>query len=129
MWVWLKKLLTGTPTTSFRRVDWLGVEHQWRTIEALATSREQANVKQALIQADTLVDSIFKQAGVAGTTFGERLKGLKTRTNPQVYRKLWQAHLKRNELVHEAGSFVADWERNQHLKSFQEAVSFYRGMK
>lgn len=115
--------------TAFRKVDWLDIEGRWRAIQAQASSKAQADAKQALIQADILVDSIMKQAGVAGTTFGERLKSLRTVLPNHVYQKLWQAHIKRNELVHETGSFVAEWEITTHLNAFEGAISAMRGLK
>lgn len=126
-----KKLL-GIETLrgpSFQKVDWSEVEASWRTVETLVASNDQTNAKQALIQADVLVDSIMKQAGATGTNFGERLKGLRPRLSPAVYRQLWQAHIKRNELVHEAGSFVAGWERDQYLRGFKDAITAMRGIR
>lgn len=125
------KLIGGIRVTgpNFRQVDWSEVEANWRTIESLVASNDQTNAKQAMIQADVLVDSIMKKAGVVGMNFGERLKNLRPRMSPGAYRQLWQAHIKRNELVHEAGSFVAGWERDQFLRAFKDAISSMRGMR
>jgi len=120
---------SGSSGGSFKNVDWLDAEHRWRTIETMAKTRAQADMRQALIQADVLIDTIMKQANVTGTTFGERLKALKTRLPHHVYQKLWQAHIKRNELVHEQGSFVAEWELTTHLQAFQSAMSAMRGLR
>lgn len=125
----LRELLFGKPTGSFRKVDWLDIEARWRGVQALAQSANQADLKQAVIQADVMIDSIMKQAGVGGKTFGERLKILKEKLPRHVYQKLWAAHLKRNELVHEPGSFVAEWEKNTHMAAFEQAMSTLRGMK
>jgi hypothetical protein len=116
-------------STAFRKIDWLDIESRWRSCQALAASTNQADVKQGVIQADIMIDSIMKQAGVAGTTFGERLKTLREQLPKHVYQKLWQAHIKRNELVHEPGSFVAEWEKNTHMAAFEQAMSTMRGMK
>jgi hypothetical protein len=125
-----KKLLGIKPAgPNVRQVDWTEVEASWRAIEVLVATDNQINAKQALIQADVLVDSIMKQAGVGGGNFGERLKTLRPRLSPAVYRQLWQAHIKRNELVHEAGSFVAGWEREQYLRAFKDAIAAMRGMR
>lgn len=130
MWNFFKKLLgPSVSRASFKNVDWLEVDGRWRTIESLSASTQQADTKQALIQADSLVDSIMKQAGIPGTNFGERLKSLKTQISPSVYRNLWQAHIKRNELVHELGSHVEKWEKEQYLGSFKNAISHFRGIR
>lgn len=115
--------------SDFRKVDWLEVEGKIRALEALATQKDQANTKQLIIQADILVDSITKQAGVKGATFGERLKTLRGKIDRTIYSNLWQAHIKRNELVHDHGSFVADWEKSKYFKAFKDAISAMRGLK
>lgn len=126
----LRDLIFGKGSSvAFRKIDWLDVESRWRACQALAASKNQADVKQALIQADIMIDTIMKQAGVSGTSFGERLKVLRDKLPKHVYQKLWQAHIKRNELVHETGSFVAEWEKNTHLAAFEQAMSTMRGMK
>lgn len=119
---------SGSSKLSFRRVDWLDAEHRLLTIDALAKSTNQADAKQAIIQADVLFDSVMKQANVPGSTMGERLKSLKGKIPMPVYQKLWQAHLKRNELVHDAGSFVAEWEKQVNIASFKAALRAVRGV-
>lgn len=112
----------------FQSVDWSAVEGRWATLEAMA-GQDQVQKNQAIIQADMLIDSIMKEAGVEGATMGDRLKSLTGKMPREVYQQLWQAHKKRNELVHEHGSFVADWEIRQHLKSFRDAINQMRGMR
>ncbi len=124
-----RKLFGLKDQPSFKNVDWMEVDQRLRMLRSLSASSAQADAKQLLIQSDILVDSILKQAGVIGTTFGERLKTMKSMLPNPVYRKLWQAHIKRNELVHETGSFVADWEKTSHFNAFQEAVSTIRGLR
>jgi hypothetical protein len=113
----------------FRGVDWLAIEGKLRTIELLANQKDQTSAKQVIIQADMMIDSILKQANVPGQTMGERMKAINSLLSRDVSNKLWQAHKKRNELVHEDGSFVADWEKQTYLSSFKEAVSAMRGLK
>ncbi len=114
---------------TFRSVNWHAVEAKWQSIDQMAGSSDQAQKKQAIIQADMLVDDILKQAGIAGNTMGERLKSVASVMSKTVYNQLWQAHKKRNELVHENGSFVADWELSQYLSNFRSATSELRGKK
>lgn len=125
----LRKLLGIKPKNSFKKVDWLEVEGKLRQLEQLALSNTQAEAKQVIIQADILVDSIMKQAGVFGLTMGERLKTLRQDLPKAVYSAIWQAHIKRNELVHDSGSFVADWEKSKHFAAFKDAISAMRGIR
>lgn len=124
---WFRGAQSGR--AKFRRVDWLEVEGRLRQLEAMSQATDQTNAKQVIIQADILVDSILKQASVAGETMGERLKRLRGKMDNNSYNHLWQAHKKRNELVHEPGSFVADWEKAQYWRYFQEGISALRGIR
>ncbi len=129
MGFWRDLIFGKGRSVSFRKIDWLDIESRWRSVQALRQSGAQADLKQALIQADIVIDTIMKQAGVSGTNFGERLKSLKEKLPRHVYQKLWAAHLKRNELVHEHGSFVAEWEKQTHLAAYEQTISTMRGMK
>lgn len=124
-----QKLFGLKPKNSFKNVDWLAVEGKLRSLETMATSRDQATAKQVVIQADILVDSIMKEAGIRGETMGERLKALRTDLPKHIYSPLWQAHIKRNELVHEPGSFVAEWEIAKHFAAFKAGISAMRGIR
>ena len=126
---WLQKLFGINQQSGFRQVDWLTVEGKIRQLDSMAVSRDQATMKQLLIQADVLVDSILKEANVRGKTMGERLKILQPKMDRSTYNHLWKAHIKRNELVHEPGSFVADWEKDQYWRNFKDGISSLRGLR
>jgi hypothetical protein len=108
------------------QIDWLEMEMRQRQIDAVAAKADQINFKQALIEYDKLVDGLMKEF-VDAKTFADRLKALRPRFPKPIYSDLWKAHIKRNELVHEPGSFVADWELQSYLRTYRETVSFLRG--
>ena len=56
----LRELLFGKPTGAFRKVDWLDIEAKWRSVQALTQSANQADLKQAVIQADVVIDSVMR---------------------------------------------------------------------
>jgi len=120
-------LLGFKSRSNFKKVDWLAVDVKLRQFNQMSLSADQATKKQLLIQADNLVDQILKQSSTRGQTMGERLKALRSILPSKLYSRLWQAHIKRNELVHESDSFVADWEIQKHLQSFKEAIEYLRG--
>jgi len=124
-----QKLFNIKPKISTKGVDWLRVEGRLRELEAMALSKDQTNAKQLIIQSDILVDSILKEAKIAGTTMGERLKNLREKLPRNIYSSLWEAHNKRNELVHEANSFVADWEKSKYFESFKRGISGLRSLR
>lgn len=125
----LRKLLGVKAKSSFKQVDWLSVEGKIRQLEQLALTSTQAEAKQLVIQSDVLVDSIMKDAKVFGLTMGERIKTLREDLPKPVYSALWQAHIKRNELVHDQGSFVAEWEKLKYFNAFKDAISAMRGIR
>lgn len=127
---WLSKLfnLDGTGKR-FRKVDWSEVEGRVRALEALYHRPDQLAAKDLILQGDNLVDFILKNALVTGKTMGERLKNIKTKMPRSTYQQAWSLHLKRNELAHETGSFVADWEKNTHFNNLKVVISALRSLK
>ncbi len=126
---WRRFFLLGSSGYSAASVDWLAVEGSWRLLESQQALKDQANRKQVLTGADSLIDSILKQGGASGLTMGERLKTLGQKMPKDAYQKLWRAHIKRNEIVHESGSFMADWEADQHFQSYKQAISALRAIR
>lgn len=125
MGFWQKFL--GLPEKSqsvsgFRHVNWSEIDARFAALQNMAVSSDQATAKQGLIQSDSLFDTILRQTNLNGATMGERLKSLKGKLDRDLYNKIWQAHLKRNELVHEPGSFVADWEKKEYSATYKEVI-------
>ena len=109
------------------KIDWLEIENRKKQIDAIAAQNNQLAFKQAIIESDKLIDSIMKQLAV-GATFADRLKTLRPKFSRSSYDQLWKAHIKRNELVHDNGSFVADWELSTYMRTYRETVSILRGI-
>lgn len=76
------------------------------------------NPKEALIEADKLLDWALAKKGYKGT-LSEKLK--KTKRLFSDLDGLWNAHRKRNELVHEVGSSVSPKEAGYFLASYRSA--------
>jgi len=126
---WLD-LIFGVPKkkTARAQVDWSSIDAEVFRLNQLASTKNQADAKQLIIQMDNLVDRALKQL-VEGQTMGERMKTIKFKLDRQTYDHLWKAHLKRNELVHEAGSFVSDWELQTYFAYFKQALNDLRVIK
>jgi len=107
------------------KIDWLEIEARQRQVDQLASQNNQLAFKQTIIESDKLVDSIMKQL-ISGATFADRLKALRAKFPRNAYDQIWKAHLKRNELVHDHNSFVADWELSKHMRAYRETVSILR---
>jgi len=122
-WSWL----FGGQKSAKVKIDWLEIGGRQRQIEAMLTQKNQLVAKQSVIEFDKLIDSIMKQL-VAGDTFADRLKALRNRFPKEAYNQLWKAHIKRNELVHDTGSYVADYELGNYIRTYQGVISVLRSI-
>lgn len=124
---WAKLFGLGGDKKKKAVIDWLEIEGRQRQIDAMLTQNNQLVFKQAIIEYDKLIDSLLKELA-AGSTFAERLKNLRDKFSQELYNQLWKAHIKRNELVHEHNSMVADWELSAFLRTYREVVSYLRSV-
>lgn len=61
--------------------------------------------KLAIIEADIILDEVLKQQGYAGTSLGERLRGILPSSLASLD-DAWQAHKVRNQIAHASVDFV-----------------------
>ncbi len=98
------------------------IREQWEQIEQLRSLGGPSQLKQAVIEADKLVDHLLKML-VPGETMGERLKTAKPYfSDYQVYDQLWKAHKLRNALVHEADFQPTHTVLEHTLRKFENAI-------
>jgi len=64
---------------------------------------EELDPKMAVIEADKIVDTVLKRAGIRGESLAERLRNIQKLVSRRVYNDMWEAHKVRNRLVHEFG--------------------------
>lgn len=86
---------------SAKAVEPFLVEGKWKEIEGMMNQGGPANYRQAIMEADKLVDLVLKSK-TNGETMGERLKNAKHLFTEETYNKLWTAHKIRNKVAHEA---------------------------
>ena len=97
------------------------VHIKWHEVEAMAKRGGSANLKQAVIEADKLVDHTLKHMGVAGDTMGDRLRTAHARFTD--YDGLWKAHKTRNQIVHETRKDLLSFEAKQSIDRFRRALT------
>ncbi|MFC1612305.1 hypothetical protein ACFL29_00440 [Patescibacteria group bacterium] len=100
--------------------DTRGIKDKWEEIEELMNSSTALSWKMAVIEADKLMDSALKMAKMRGETMGERLK-FAVYKHPKI-RSVWQAHILRNDLVHETGRTLNNSEAQKAIKTFKEGL-------
>jgi hypothetical protein len=80
------------------------IQHQ-DIISEYASSENPNDWRQAIIQADIVLETLLDERGIPGTTVGERLKNV----SPEKLKTLqdaWSAHKVRNEIAHKGGDFI-----------------------
>jgi len=123
---WLIKLPFGGMRSGSRRGN-LSIENRnylvdrRLEIEKMLKTTSVLELKQALIEADKLVDHALKLQHFQGETFADRLRSAERQIKPRLYQEIWQGHKIRNELVHEQQASVSAVE----LKSSAEKLLSY----
>ncbi len=77
---------------------------RWKTIVEHADSGSQNDWKQAIIEADVLLDNLVTKLGYQGESLGEKLK--RTTTGDFKSRDAaWEAHMVRNRIAHDGSAY------------------------
>lgn len=77
---------------------------RWQYILSLLQGTNEANWRQAIIEADIILDELLTRLGYVGNSVGEKLK----QVNPaffQTVNNAWEAHKVRNEIAHRGMAF------------------------
>lgn len=99
------------------------ITERWSTIEAMAAGGGPG-LRQAIQEADKLLDLVLRQSGGHGDTMGERLKSAKPKfTNYNFYDGAWRAHKLRNALAHEVGFDLVPSQAKEALQDFKQAIN------
>jgi len=72
---------------------------RWRHIESLMLSDRQSDWREAIIEADILLEDILRRQGHTGAGVGEMLKQANT-SNFVTLDNAWEAHKVRNDIAH-----------------------------
>lgn len=78
--------------------------HRWNHIRELIESGEESDWRQAIIEADIMLDDLLTQLGYQGASLGEKLKAV----DPAKFRTLdeaWDAHRVRNQIAHQGSAY------------------------
>ncbi len=96
------------------------VHVRWHEIEARLKKGGPTNLRQAVLDADLLLDHCLQQLQVSGETMGERLRAASDRfANPNA---VWSAHKVRNQIVHEVDKKLLSFEAKQAVARFKQGL-------
>ena len=113
-----KKILRSGSSDSIDREK---VKEKWQKIEELMQVGGESRFKQAIIEADNLVDHVLKSK-THGETMGERLKKSQKNFSWGTYQNLWKAHKVRNEIVHDGDKDLLADEARITITRFERAL-------
>jgi hypothetical protein len=77
---------------------------RWSYIKELISGTNESNWRQAIIEADIILDELLTRLGYVGDSVGEKLKQVNP-THFQTLNNAWEAHKVRNQIAHEGSAF------------------------
>lgn len=95
------------------------VKSKWADIEAMQKNGG-SGIKNALIEADKLLDYVMIHKGFSGETMGDRLKSGGSRFAN--INGVWTAHKLRNQIAHEVDYDLIPSQLQQAIKILGEAI-------
>jgi len=78
---------------------------RWKKIETLFYSGGESNWRQAIIEADIMLDEMLAVQGYRGDTVGDKLKAVEP-SDFNTLQYAWAAHKIRNNIAHQGQGFV-----------------------
>ena len=81
-----------------------GVNPRWQHIESLADGAGASQWREAIIEADIMLDDALSRNGYVGDGVGEKLKAVDSESLSTL-NDAWEAHNVRNQIAHEGSSF------------------------
>lgn len=102
------------------------VEHKWEEIQELVKVDKPSSLRQAVIEADKLLDYVLRGKGFRGETTGERMKAARSVFSDND--GVWSAHKLRNVMVHDSRYEARAFEMRDALKHFEKALRDLGGL-
>lgn len=92
------------------------IKKRWEAILEKMESSPPQSFPLAIVEADTLADTVLKELGFEGEHIADRLD--KLNTGLATLDKIWRAHRLRNEIVHTPGFTISEGDA-------RKAISYY----
>lgn len=107
-------------TVPFETLD-KHVDHsRWAHIQELMLSGQESDYRQAIIEADIMLEEVLMQLGYLGT-IGEMLRQVSP-DRLQTLNSAWEAHKVRNEIAHQGSAFQLSEQLAHRTMGHYEAV-------
>ncbi len=98
--------------------------HRWQNAVTHIASDNPNDWKQAIIEADIILEDLLTKMGYRGDSIGEKLKRV-AKGDMKSLDEAWEAHKVRNQIAHEGSSFTLNHHEaknviNMYRKVFEE---------
>ncbi len=80
---------------------------RWAHIQSLIESPQERDWREAVMEADIMLEDLLVERGFPGETTGERLQHVSREQHPSID-EAWEAHKVRNRIVHEGMTYSLD---------------------
>jgi hypothetical protein len=99
-------------------------DSRWTYIKNLIESPQESDWRQAIIEADIMLEEVLRRQGYEGATIGDMLKSAR-QENFHTLNDAWDAHRVRNDIAHRGSEFqlspnIAYRTINQYENVFRE---------
>ncbi len=99
--------------------------HQWEKALQHVESANENDWKQAIIDADILLDDLLNKMGYRGESVGEKLKRVAS-GDMKSLNEAWEAHKVRNQIAHEPGFVLSQYQARQAIGMYRKVFEeFY----
>jgi len=78
---------------------------RWKNIQSLIQSHHLNDWKQAIIEADILLDEMLDKMGYHGNSIGDKLKQIEP-SDFLTLNQAWEAHKVRNQIAHQGSNYI-----------------------
>lgn len=100
---------------------------RWLHIQSLMNGSTPSEWKEAILEADILLDDMLTRQGYAGASVGDKLKQIE-RSKFNTLNAAWEAHLVRNDIAHRGSEVELTEQLARRTISKYEAVFHEFGM-
>ena len=99
--------VTAEPSAEAIEKQAFKVDPRWEHVESMLQSTNPNDWRQAIIEADILLEEILTKIGYEGTTIGDKLKAVES-SDMATLDDAWKAHRVRNRIAHDGVSYKVD---------------------
>jgi hypothetical protein len=94
---------------------------RWKNIQFLINSHNLNDWKQAIIEADIMLDEMLDKMGYHGDSIGDKLKQIEA-SDFLTLNQAWEAHKVRNQIAHQGGNYILSRDEAEKVISLYREV-------